>query len=51
VTPDTTVSEPRIRQILPNGGQDEAEELRRLREENARLREQLGRQTASETVA
>jgi hypothetical protein len=49
VAPGNEPGKPLIRQIPGDGKDDQAEEVRRLREENARLREQLGRMTSSES--
>jgi hypothetical protein len=42
VSPGNEAGNPLIRQIPPQGTDDPTEEIRRLREENARLREQMG---------
>jgi hypothetical protein len=47
VSPGNEPRKPLIRQIPKEVEEDAAEELRRLREENARLREQLGGESSS----
>lgn len=49
VSPGNPPGQPLIRQLPQTAEAADADELRRLREENARLREQLGELTAHET--
>jgi hypothetical protein len=48
--PNNEPRKPLIGQIPEEAGEDEAEELRRLREENARLREQLSGEKTSDAL-
>ena len=50
VAPGNPPGKPLIRQLPQAAEAADADELRRLREENARLREQLGERTARETA-
>jgi hypothetical protein len=51
LSPSNEPRKPLIGQIPREAAEDEAEELRRLREENARLREQLAGEGASAAIA
>jgi hypothetical protein len=51
LSPTNEPRKPLIRQIPQDAGEREAEELHRLREENARLREQLAGEKRSEALA
>jgi hypothetical protein len=50
LSPSNEPRNPIIKQIPKDAEEDAAEELRRLREENARLREQLGEQSSAITA-